>query len=161
MGAQRPFSLKGTTLSTTHEQERTLQRQFQRELETAIGGIEVLAVELSGPDRLTVFIDHPEGVDHALCARVTAVLRPIRQDYAVDVSSPGVERPLRTPQHFRGAVGRVVALRTASRKKKLRAEVVAAGESAVVVKAGDETIEIPYEQIVRGNLTTTESQNRG
>lgn len=161
MGAQRPFSLKGTIVSTTHEQERTLQRQIQRELETAIGGIEVLAVELSGHDRLTVFIDHPEGVDHALCARATDVLRPIRQEYAVDVSSPGIERPLRTPQHFRGAVGRIVALRTASRKKKLHAEVVEAGESAVVVKAGDEAIEIPYEQIVRGNLTTTESENRG
>jgi ribosome maturation factor RimP len=161
MGAQRPFSLKGTTLSSTHEKERTLQRQIQRDLETAIGGIEVLAVELSGHDRMTVFIDHPAGVDHALCARATEVLRPIREEYAVDVSSPGIERPLRTPQHFRGVVGRVVALRTANRKKKLSAEVVEAGESAVVVKAGDEAIEIPYEQIVRGNLTYTESENRG
>jgi ribosome maturation factor RimP len=140
---------------TTYEQERQLQRQIEREVETAVAGVEVLAVELAGPDRFTVFIDHPAGVDHALCVRVTDLLRTYRETYTVDVSSPGIERPLRTPEHFRSAVGRTVALRTEDRKKKLRGEVVDAGERAVVVKAGDEAIEIPYEQIVRGNLVST------
>ena len=86
------------------------------------------------------------------------LLADYRRDYAVDVSSPGLERPLRTPAHFRGAVGRQVALRTSERKKKLRGEVVEAGERAVTVRAGDEALEIPYEAIVRGNLIYTEER---
>jgi ribosome maturation factor RimP len=143
-------------MSMTHTKEQTLQRAIGQSLETAIPGVEVLAVELSSDDRFTVFIDHPEGVDHALCVRVTELLADYRSDYAIDVSSPGLERPLRTPEHFRGAVGRKVSLRTSERKKKLRAEVIAAGERAVTVKAGDEALEIPYEAIVRGNLIYTE-----
>ena len=46
-----------------------------------------------------------------------------------------------------------------SRKKRLRAEVLRAGDTAVTVKAGDEPVEIPYESIVRGNLIYTESQH--
>ena len=142
---------------TTYEKERTLQRQIGREVESALPGVEVLAVELQGPDRFTVFVDHAGGVDHALCVRVTDVLREYLREYAVDVSSPGIERPLRTPQHFRNAVGRTVTLRTPERKK-LKGEVVSAGESAVVVRpvtsrgAAPDTVEIPYDQVVRGNL---------
>jgi ribosome maturation factor RimP len=146
-------------VSTTHEKEKTLTDQIGREVEAALPGVEVLAVELSAPDRFTVFVDHAEGVDHALCARVTDVLRPYLAEYAVEVSSPGIERPLRTPEHFRNAVGRTVSLRTESRKKRLRAEVLSVGDTAVTVKAGEEPVEIPYESIVRGNLIYTESQH--
>ena len=139
-------------MSTTHEREQTLQRQIGREVESALPGVEVLAVELTGPDRFTVFVDHADGVDHALCARVTDVLREYLREYAVEVSSPGVERPLRTAQHFRNAVGRTVKLRTPERKR-LKGEIVSAGERAVVVRAGGDTVEIPYDQIVRGNLS--------
>jgi ribosome maturation factor RimP len=146
-------------VSTTHEKEKTLTDQIGREVEAALPGVEVLAVELSAPDRFTVFVDHAEGVDHELCARVTDVLRPYLAEYAVEVSSPGIERPLRTPEHFRNAVGRTVSLRTESRKKRLRAEVLSVGDTAVTVKAGEEPVEIPYESIVRGNLIYTESQH--
>ncbi len=139
-----------------HTKERTLTSQIGREVETALPGVEVLAVELSAPDRFTVFVDHAEGVDHALCARVTDVLRGYTSEYAVEVSSPGIERPLRTPEHFRNAVGRTVSLRTEDRKKRLRAEVLNAGDTAVTVRAGEEPVEIPYESIVRGNLIYTE-----
>ena len=76
-------------MSTTHEKERTLTKQIEREVATALPGVEVLAVELAGPDRFTVFVDHADGVDHALCARVTDVLRDYLSEYAIDVSSPG------------------------------------------------------------------------
>jgi ribosome maturation factor RimP len=151
MGARRPFLLKGTTLSATHEKEQTLQRQIEREVETALPGVEVLAVELAGPDRFTVFVDHEAGVDHGLCARVTDVLREYRNEYAIDVSSPGIERPLRKQEHFRNAIGRKVTLRTPERKR-LKGEIVSAGEHSVVVQSGDGTVEIPYDQVVRGNL---------
>ena len=152
MGALRPFLMKGTRMSTTtHEKERTLRREIDREVSSALPGVEVLAVELSGPDRFTVFVDHAEGVDHALCARVTDVLSEYRREYAIDVSSPGIERPVRTPEHFRNAVGRTVTLRTPERKR-LKGEIVSAGETSVVVQSGGGTIEIPYDQVVRGNL---------
>ena len=144
-------------MSTTHEKERTLTKQIEREVETALPGVEVLAVELSAPDRFTVFVDHSAGVDHALCVRVTDVLRDHLSEYAIDVSSPGIERPLRKPEHFRNAIGSTVTLRTPQRKR-LRGEVVSAGESSVVVQSGDDTIEIPYEQVVRGNLVYTDDE---
>src|ERR687896_398418 len=97
---------------SVHEKEQSLQRTIGREVEEALPNVEVLAVELAGPERFTVFIDHPAGVDHALCERVTNVLRDYLREYTVDVSSPGLERPLRKPQHFRNVVGRKVQLRT-------------------------------------------------
>ncbi len=138
-------------MSATHEKEKTLQRQIERDVETALPGVEVLAVELAGPHRFTVFVDHANGVDHGLCARVTDVLREYLREYAVDVSSPGIERPLRKPEHFRNAVGRTVTLRTPARKR-LKGAILSAGESSVVVQSGDDTVEIPYDQVVRGNL---------
>ena len=138
-------------MAATHEKERQLTREIRRKVEEALPGTEVLAVELTGPDRFTVFVDHSQGVDHALCERVTNVLRDYVREYSVEVSSPGFARPLRTPQHFRNAVGRRVALRTES-TKRLRGQVVDAGERAVTVKTENQNIEVPYESIVRGNL---------
>jgi ribosome maturation factor RimP len=138
-------------LGATHDKERTLTREIEREVTTALPGVEVLAVELAGPARFTVFVDHANGVDHALCARVTDVLRDYLTYYSIDVSSPGIERPVRTPEHFRNAIGRQVTLRTPERKR-LKGEIVSAGQQSVIVRSGDDTIEIPYDQVVRGNL---------
>jgi ribosome maturation factor RimP len=138
-------------LASVHERERELERDVSRTVQSGLPGVEVLAVELSGPERFTVFVDHPQGVDHALCERVTDVLRDFLRTYSVDVSSPGLERPLRRREHFRNAVGRRVQLRTEERRR-LRGEVVAAGDATVTVQTANENIEIPYDQIVRGNL---------
>jgi ribosome maturation factor RimP len=138
-------------MAGVYEKERELQREVSRTVESGLPGVEVLAVELSGPERFTVFVDHPQGVDHALCERVTDVLRDYLRSYSVDVSSPGLDRPLRRREHFRNAVGRRVQLRTEERKR-MRGEVVEAGDSAVTVQTGNENIEVPYDQIVRGNL---------
>jgi ribosome maturation factor RimP len=138
-------------MAATHDKERQLTREIGPRVEGALPGTEVLAVELTSPDRFTVFVDHVQGVDHALCERVTNVLRDYLREYSVDVSSPGLERPLRKPTHFRNAVGRRVALRTAGRNR-LRGEVVAAGEHSVTVRTEAESVDIPYEAIVRGNL---------
>ena len=138
-------------MAATHQKERELTREIRSKVEDALPGTEVLAVELTGPDRFTVFVDHSQGVDHALCERVTNVLRDYVREYSVEVSSPGFARPLRTPQHFRNAVGRRVALRTET-TKRLRGQVVDAGERVVTVKTENQNIEVPYESIVRGNL---------
>ena len=138
-------------MANVFERERELQREVARTVESGLPGVEVLAVELSGPERFTVFVDHPQGVDHALCERVTDALRDYLRVYSVDVSSPGLERPLRRPEHFRNALGRRVQLRTEERKR-LRGEVVDAGDAAVTLQTGNESINVPYEEIVRGNL---------
>jgi ribosome maturation factor RimP len=143
-------------MTTPQERERELYRDVTREVESGLPGVEVLAVELTGRGRFTVYIDHPSGVDHRLCERVTDVLRPYLREYAVDVSSPGSERPLRKPSHFSSAEGRRVALRTTGEidgRTRFRGELVAAGDRAVTVATGaNGKVEIPYEQIVRANL---------
>jgi ribosome maturation factor RimP len=138
-------------MTNVHDREKTLQREIAQAVEPAVPGTEVLAVELAGPERFTVYVDHPRGVDHELCARVTEVLRGYLDRYTIDVSSPGFQRPMRKREHFANAVGRRVSLRTPERKR-LRGEVVLAGERAVTVRAGDGELEIPYDDIIRGNL---------
>jgi ribosome maturation factor RimP len=138
-------------MAKTHEKERELTREITQKVETALPGTEVLAVELSGPERFTVFLDHAQGVDHALCERVTNVLRDYLREYSVDVSSPGLARPVRRPEHFRSVVGRRVSLRTDERKN-VRGAVEAAGERSVTVRTDGGSVDIPYDTIVRGNL---------
>jgi ribosome maturation factor RimP len=139
-----------------YDKERSLYREVASHVERSLPGVEVLAVELSGPERFTVFVDHPKGVDHGLCERVTEVLRGYLDRYAIDVSSPGTEPPLRRRPHFERAVGRTVALRTADEiagRKRFRGELVGVGERSLRVATGkDNPVEIPYDSIVRGNL---------
>ena len=142
-------------MTQVYDKERQLHREVEEAVESRLRDVEVLAVELGGPERLCVYIDTPSGVDHALCERVTNVLRGYLDRYAIDVSSPGLARPLRKANHFRGAVGRRVALRTDAEiagRTRFRGEVVTAGERSLEVTATAGTIEIPYESIVRGNL---------
>jgi len=71
-------------------------------------------------------------------------------EFGVDVSSPGPERPLRKPEHFQRALGRRVKLKTEGRK--LRGEVTRADDETVTVAADGGEVDIPYDEIVRGNL---------
>jgi ribosome maturation factor RimP len=138
-----------------HDTERRLFREVGTTVEAGIPGVEVLALEMSGPERMTVYVDHPGGVDHALCERVTNVLRGYLDRYSLEVSSPGLERPLRKPAHFRRAIGRKVALRVETPidgRSRFRGELVGAGDRTLELRLDDRTIEIPYDAIVRGNL---------
>jgi ribosome maturation factor RimP len=132
------------------DKEKQLQRDVTRMVESAMPGVDVLAVELTGKEGFCVFVDHPQGVDHALCERVTNVLRSYLDEYSVEVSSPGFERPLRTRAHFERAVGRKVRIKTET--GKARGEVLSAGERSVQIRGGDQPQEIPYDAIVRANL---------
>jgi ribosome maturation factor RimP len=138
-------------MPTTFEKERQLQSEIASRVEHDLPGVDVLAVELVSPSRFCVYVDHPDGVDHALCEQVTDVLRDYLREYGIEVSSPGLDRPLRRREHFAAAEGHRVKLRTTGRK--LRGEVLSAGEQSVKVAASDgaET-EIPYAEIVRANL---------
>jgi ribosome maturation factor RimP len=133
------------------EKEKELYREVSRTVTQALPGVEVLALEITGRERFCVYVDQAGGVDHALCERVSGVLRPYLDSYSIEVSSPGLERPLRTREHFRGAEGRQVRVKTADRK--LRGEVAAAGErSFQLVNGTGEPVDIPYDAIVRANL---------
>jgi len=144
-------------MSTTYSRERTLQDEIAPAVERGVPGVEVLAVELLSPSRFCVYVDHPEGVDHTLCGRITRLLDAYRGEYTIDVSSPGPERPLRKPEHFASALGRRVAVRTASRiegRDRFKGELVDAADGAVLLAtAGDsDPLRIPYDAIVRANL---------
>jgi ribosome maturation factor RimP len=142
-------------MATTYEKEKTLLQQVRPRIESELAGVEVLAIELMTPSRFCVYVDHPAGVDHALCKKVTDVLRDFLREYTVDVSSPGIERPVRTPQHFAEAVGKKVALRTGEPvggRSKFKGEVRQAGTDTLTMSIDGADVDIPYESIVRGNL---------
>ena len=155
MGPTGPFFLRKALVATTFEKERQLQDEIGSRVEHDLHGVEVLAVELASPERFVVYIDHADGVDHALCARVTDVLRDYLREYTVDVSSPGVDRPLRKPAHFAQVLGRRIALRThqpVEGRSKFKGDLQGAGDDVLTLGVDGKAIEIPYEAIVRGNL---------
>jgi ribosome maturation factor RimP len=143
-------------MGQVHEQERQLQAEFAERVGAAMPDVEVLAVELRGPEQLTVYLDRPAGVDIALCEQVTGVLREYLDRYGLEVSSPGIDRPLRTREHFASQVGRKVALRTQhdlDGRRRFRGLVAEAGADAVTLETpSGEQVAVPYGEIVRGNL---------
>jgi ribosome maturation factor RimP len=147
-------------MSATYTRERTLQDEIAPAVERGLPGVEVLAVELVSPSRFCVYVDHPNGVDHALCAEVTRLLDAYRSDFTIDVSSPGPERPLRKPEHFEAAIGRRVAVRTdrpIDGRNRFKGELHGTGDGAVLLSlAGEpEPLRIPYDAIVRANTIDT------
>jgi len=144
-------------MTAGYTRERTLQSEIAPAVERSLPGVEVLAVELVSPTRFCVYVDHANGVDHALCERVTHLLDAYRADFSIDVSSPGPERPLRKPTHFASAVGRRIAVRTGSEiegRHRFRGEVLEAGDGflTLALARGSEPLRIPYDAIVRANL---------
>ncbi|HVD86288.1 MAG TPA: hypothetical protein VNB59_02670 [Solirubrobacterales bacterium] len=66
-----------------------LDQDIQQQLSELDAGIDLVAVERPGSESLRLFISHPDGVDLALCERVTKHLRHLLVDYSLEVSSPG------------------------------------------------------------------------
>jgi ribosome maturation factor RimP len=117
--------------------------------------VEVLLVEVVDGDTLRLFIDHPEGVTFAHCELVTGLLSSYREQYSIEVSSPGEDRPLTKPQHFRSFLGRRARLRLQEAldgQKNFTGELVGASEREVTIAAGGGVFSIPYDQIARSNL---------
>ena len=117
--------------------------------------VEVLLVEQISGGKVRLVIDTPDGVDLALCERVTNHLRDLLVDYSLEVSSPGPERPLTKPHHFRRFVGRKARVRTREDhdgRKTFTGELVGASDSEVTVAADDGVVSIPYADINKSNL---------
>ena len=142
-----------------------LQSEIEEHLASSEPDVEVLLAEIVSDGTLRIFIDHPDGVTLALCERVTALLPELRERYALEVSSPGTERPLTKPTHFRRFVGRRARVRTREprpipaagsaaerRAKSFTGELVGVTDSEITLAADGGVIAIPYSEIRRSNL---------
>ena len=132
-----------------------IQERIESRLSSTEPDVEVLLAEEVGSERVRLFIDHPDGVDLALCERVTGHLRELLQDYSLEVSSPGPDRPLAKPEHFRRYVGRRVRVRTRAPidgSKSFSGELVEAADDAVSVAADAGIVRIPFADIHKSNL---------
>lgn len=122
----------------TFERERTLHGQVSDLLAGTLPSVEVLEVQLDPRGGLVrVYVDAPGGVGHELCVRVTKVIRDLVGERTLEVSSPGIERPLRTAEHFAAAVGSTVRLRTRTERKAFHATVGGVDASGVQVVLPD------------------------
>ena len=133
----------------------SLQADVESRLAAAEPQVEVLLVEVVNDETLRVFIDHPDGVSLDLCERVTHSLNDVRERYALEVSSPGIERPLTKPAHFRRFLGRRARVRTREQvggHKSFTGELVGASDEEVTIAASTGVIAIPYADIHRSNL---------
>jgi ribosome maturation factor RimP len=133
----------------------TLQTDIEARLAQTAPDVEVLLAEVVGADTLRLFIDHPDGVTLDLCERVTHLLPEVREQYALEVSSPGRTRPLTKPDHFRRFLGRRARVRLRDARDghtSLTGELVGATEAEVTIAADDGVIAIPYADIRRSNL---------
>ena len=136
-------------------QTTALTHDIEQRLASAEPEVELLAVENVGAERLRLFIDHPRGVDLALCERVTNHLSDLLVDYGLEVSSPGPERPLTKPEHFRRFLGRRARVRLREARdghKTVTGELVGASDEEITVAASDGVMTILYSEIARSNL---------
>ena len=132
-----------------------LGKEIEERLAAAEPDVEVLLAEVVSGNTLRLFIDHPNGVTLALCERVSTLLGNYRERYALEVSSPGRDRPLTKPQHYTRFLGRHARVRLREANdghKSVTGELVGASEQEVTVAGSDGIVTIPYEQIVRSNL---------
>ena len=117
--------------------------------------IELIAVETPARETLRLFIDHPDGVGLELCEKVTHQVRDLLADYALEVSSPGLDRPLTKPEHFRKFVGHKAQIRTSEPiegRKNFTGRLIAADAEAISIESEGVNAEIPFDLVNRSNL---------
>ena len=145
-----------------------MEERIQRLLETTIGslGYELLGVEYLSQgkhSRLRIYIDGPDGIGVDDCTKVSHqvsgildVEDPIKGEFALEVSSPGLDRPLFKPEHYKQYIGRQVKLRSrlpvdGQRNFKGKITAVEQDELYIVVENGDE-LKIACHEIEQANL---------
>lgn len=133
--------------------------ELSEQIETQIAGldpeIELIAVERPGPELLRLYVDHPDGVGLELCEKVTKQLSELLSEYGLEVSSPGVDRPLTKPRHFQRFLGRRVRVRTSEPlggSRNFTGELYAADEAEIGVRVDGREVTIPFKLISRSNL---------
>lgn len=111
---------------------------------------------------LRVFIDKPDGVDIEDCRSVSLSLSnkldeadPIPNAYTLEVSSPGLERPLKREQDFHNFMGNLVNIRTYQAIdgiKEFEGNLIGFENGIVKLQVNGEDREIPYDQIAKARL---------
>ena len=137
-----------------------LQEQIESRLREFDPAVELIALERPAAETLRLYIDHPNGVDLSLCERVTNQLRDLLQAWSLEVSSPGADRPLTKPEHFRRYMGRRVRVRTREAiegQRSFTGTLTAADERRVRLDAPAGEVEIPLSRIRRSNLVPDRS----
>jgi ribosome maturation factor RimP len=137
----------------------TIQTDIETRLATLEPDVEVLLAEVVGGHTVRLYIDHPDGVTLELCERVTKELPTVRERYALEVSSPGTDRPLTKPVHYQRFLGRRARVRTREARDghaSFTGEIVGASESEVTIAADGGVVAIPYAAIARSNLVPGE-----
>jgi ribosome maturation factor RimP len=133
----------------------TTQADIEARLADVEPDVEVLLFEPANASTMRLVIDAPEGVTLATCERVTGHLRDLLQETGLEVSSPGPERPLTKPEHFRRYIGRRARVRTHEDhggRRSFTGELVGATDGEVTVAADAGVVSIPYTEINRSNL---------
>jgi ribosome maturation factor RimP len=141
-----------------------IQSTVEDRLSTSEPDVELLALERPASEQLRLVIDSLEGVDIALCERVTGLLRDLLESYSLEVSSPGPERPLTKPEHFRRYLGRRVRVRTREEvagHKSFTGRLTDANDESVSVDSGDGPVAIPLAAVRRSNLLSDGATNGG
>ncbi len=137
----------------------------QEVIDREVGGVELVLLEEIGGRRqktLRLYIDHPGGVTHDLCSRVSGVVGEALDEvdafdtaYMLEVSSPGLERPLRKRSHFETQVGKKVYVksRTAIEGRKVwRGILLEVGADGIVVNDAGCEGKIPLSEITSAHL---------
>lgn len=133
--------------------------QLQTTIEERLGAydpqLELIALERPAGETLRLYIDHPDGVDLGRCERVTGELRDLLEAWSLEVSSPGADRPLTKPDHYRRFVGRQVKVRTSepiAGQRNFTGTLADADDETVAVETNGGAVRIPLSEIRRSNL---------
>jgi ribosome maturation factor RimP len=129
--------------------------------------VELVDLEVRGGRSavLTLFVDRPSGVDVGLCAEISATLDDLRTEYALEVSSPGLDRPLRTVAHFTAALGKTIAVKTIAPidgRSNYRGTLSAADATGITVTLEDGVAaELAYDAISRAHVVFSFEKSGG
>lgn len=118
--------------------------------------IELIALERPGPEALRIYIDHADGVDLGLCEKVSRLLEDLQEEYAIEVSSPGIDRPLTKPAHFERFLGHRARVRLAEPiegRRNFTGELREVDGEEFVLRLDDgESARVPIQRVHRANL---------
>jgi ribosome maturation factor RimP len=133
-----------------------LQEQIEHTISSRMPEVEVLLVERPSPGVVRVVIDRATApVDTDLCERVTHELAPVRTRYALEVSSPGADRPLTKASHYQRFLGRRVSVQTVEAiedQRNFRGGLTAATENEIEIDQDGRPVRIPLRMIRRSRL---------
>ena len=127
----------------------------ERVLGAALPEIDVVDVRILPGGIIRVLIAHPGGIDHERCAEAGRALVAFRERFALEVSSPGIPRPLTKPAHYARFIGREADLRfhtVYEGRRRIRGELVESDARRVVVRDVDGALEIPFAAISRAHM---------